>query len=303
MASSLRPCRVSVVVCVHDALDDVAECLASLHAQAALPFELVLVDDGSAAPTQRHLAAFAATHGARLVRHEAARGYTASANEGLRLAGGEWVVLLNSDTVVARGWLEKLLECGAASPRTGIVGPLSNAACWQSVPSMRGWITRRLPRGILLQEMAALVEAASRRRFPRVTLVNGFCFAVRREVIERIGFFDEAAFPIGYGEENDYCLRAAGAGFELRLADHAFVQHKKARSFSRARRVELVKAGDRRLVERHPDYRERVAEMDRHPELPAIRRRVRLRLLLRRLGWRPGRAAIPASALGPRPSR
>jgi len=78
------------------------------------------------------------------------------------------------------------------------------------------------------------------------------------------------------------------------------VQHKKARSFSRERRVQLVKAGDRQLLEKHPDYRARVLEMDRHPELPAIRRRIRIRVLLHRLGWRP--RPDPAAAPTPPPA-
>ncbi len=281
--------RASIVVCVHNALDDVAECLDSLHRNTASPFELILVDDGSDEATRSFLASFVERHAARLVRHDASRGYTVSANEGLRLAGGELVVLLNSDTVVPRGWLDALLECSAATPQTGIVGPLSNSACWQSVPSMRGWVTNTLSKGVTLEEMSALVRTASRREFPKVTIVNGFCLGIRRQVLDRIGLLDEEAFPVGYGEESDYCVRAARAGFELRIADHCYVYHKKSRSFSLERRKPLVKAGDEQLVRKfgREYFDGTVAAMDDHPELPRIRRRIRWQLLLRRMGLRP----------------
>ncbi len=281
--SSPLPPKASIIVCVHNALADVVECLDALYRNTSPPFELILVDDGSDDATKAHLASFASARGVRLVTHAASQGYTVSANQGLRLARGELLVLLNSDTLPTAGWLEALLECSAATPRTGIVGPLSNSACWQTVPSMRGWLTNTLPRGIALEEMAEIVRTASRREFPAVTIVNGFCLGIRREVIAAIGALDEASFPLGYGEESEYCIRAARAGFELRIADHCYVYHKKSRSFSLARREPLVKAGDRKLVELFgPGYRKVTVAMDHHPTLPRIRRRVRWELMLRR---------------------
>ncbi len=290
MTTPPRHPKASIVVCVHNALDDVVECLDSVYRNTAPTFELILVDDGSDPETKRFLAGFAETHPARLVRHEASLGYTVSANEGLRLASGGLVILLNSDTVVPEGWLGGLLECSAATPQTGIVGPLSNSACWQSVPSMRNWLTNGLPKGITLEDMAAIVRTVSRKEFPKVTIVNGFCLGIRREVIDRIGLLDEESFPVGYGEEGDYCVRAAQAGFELRIADACYVLHKKSRSFSVERRVPLVKAGDRQLVRKHGrEYFERyVAAMDDHPGLAKIRRRLRWHLFLRRAGLLPG---------------
>jgi GT2 family glycosyltransferase len=282
-SAPLQP-KASVIICIHDALAEVVECLDALRRNTALPFELILVDDGSDAATKAHLASFAETHAVRLVTHEASRGYTVSANQGLRLASGELLVLLNSDTLPTAGWLEALIECSTATPRTGIVGPLSNSACWQTVPSMRGWLTNTLPRGVTLEQMAAIVRNASRREFPQATIVNGFCLGIRRQVIEAIGYLDEASFPVGYGEESDYCIRAAQAGFELRIADHCYVYHKKSRSFSLARREPLVKAGDRKLVEKFgSEYRKYTDAMDGHSSLPRIRRRVRRQLLLRRV--------------------
>jgi len=83
-------------------------------------------------------------------------------------------------------------------------------------------------------------------------VVNGFCFLVTRSVIDAIGFLDEESFPRGYGEENDYCVRAAGAGFALAIADDAYVYHAVSRSFGGAGRDALVARAHKVLREKYP---------------------------------------------------
>lgn len=240
--------RVDVVVCVHDALDDVKSCLASVARHTDARHGVIVVDDGSAAECAAYLREFAHAHPqVTLLRNETRQGYTKAANRGLRQAGGDVVVLLNSDTLVSPQWLERLVECARSDPNIGIVGPLSSAASYQSVPERYDangdWALNPLPPGWDVDRLAATVAKISGRSFPRVPFVNGFCFAVTRAVIDAIGYFDEEGFPDGYGEENDYCLRAADAGFALAIADHAYVYHAKSRSYSHDSRRELGKAG------------------------------------------------------------
>ena len=227
---------VDIVICVHDALADVRACLESLLRTTLPPYRLVLVDDGSGAETRDYLAAFAADQAATLVRNEKARGYTVAANQGLRLTSGEFMVLLNSDTVLTPGWLDRLVACAESDPRIGIVGPLSNTASWQSVPSFLDddgdWAANPLPVGQTVEGMAHLVAQASPGVYPRIPFLNGFCFLIRREVITAIGLLDETTFPRGYGEENDYCARARRAGFATAVAGDAYVWHSQSRSFS-----------------------------------------------------------------------
>ena len=232
------------MICVHDALADVRACLESLLRTTMPPFRLVLVDDGSGAETRDYLAEFAADQAATLVRNETARGYTVAANQGLRLTSGEFVVLLNSDTVLTRGWLDRLVACAESDPRIGIVGPLSNTASWQSVPSVLAedgdWAANPLPAGQTVEGMADLVAQASPGVYPRIPFLNGFCLLIRREVITAIGLLDETTFPRGYGEENDFCVRARRAGFSTAVAGDAYVWHSQSRSFSHDERKRLA---------------------------------------------------------------
>src|SRR5690606_36189016 len=111
----------AIVVCVHNALADVERCLESVVQHTTAPYSVILVDDGSEAPTRDYLAAFAAEHGATLLRNESATGYTRAANQGLREATADYVVLLNSDTIVTSGWLDRMIACAESDSEIGMV--------------------------------------------------------------------------------------------------------------------------------------------------------------------------------------
>src|SRR3546814_6208469 len=78
-----------------------------------------------------------------------------------------------------------------------------------------------------------------------------FCMYIRRAMLEDVGLFDEQAFPVGYGEENDLCMRAIDAGWHHLVDPGVFVQHARSASFG-SRREELAKVGAQQLESRHP---------------------------------------------------
>ena len=122
--------EVDLVICVHDALAEVRTCLSAVVRHTRAPVRLILVDDGSEPETAAYLARFAHEQGAVLIRNEVALGYTRAANLGLRASSAPVMVLLNSDTYPAPGWLEQLVACALSSQRIGLAGPLSNTASW-----------------------------------------------------------------------------------------------------------------------------------------------------------------------------
>ncbi len=254
---AIRSEPVDVVVCVHNAPDDVRRCLASVIACTMPPYRLIIVDDGSAAETADILTTFADAHGATLIRHQQAKGYTFAANAGLRASLSPWVVLLNSDTVVSESWLDRMTELGRRDARIGLIGPLSNTASWQSVPLVEqngDWADNPLPEGTDVAAMARIVAGASARQGVPLPFLNGFCLMIRRELIDDIGLFDEAVFGAGYGEENDFCIRARKKGWRLMVADDTYVYHAQSRSYSHERRLELARRADEALARKHdPD--------------------------------------------------
>lgn len=270
---------VDIVVCVHNAPDDIKNCLQSIHAYTLPPFRIIIVDDGSAEITQKYLADYAAAQGCVLHRNEVAGGYTKAANCGLRLSDAEYVILLNSDTVVSPYWLERMLNCADSDPAIGLVGPLSNTASWQSVPevfdAVGDWTINTLPMGMSIQDFANEVARESSRIYPQVGFINGFCFLIKQSLISQIGIFDEEVFGRGYGEENDYCLRAAQAGWKLAIADDAYVYHAQSKSYSHERRMELSKAAGVNLANKHGQalIDQQLNITVNHPALEYIRKR------------------------------
>ncbi len=263
---------VDVVICVHDALAQVRECLWSLLAKTERRLRLILVDDGSAELTARFLRAFVDRHPAvTLIRRtEPPHGYTLAANRGLEASGSDYIVLLNSDTVLSSGWLERILACGESHPEVGILGPLSNAATHQSVPSVRSgneWATNPLPAWLTTDAMGAVIAGVSphaahpgpqirsrQARDPAGVLfpfINGFCYAIKRGALERVGLLDSERFAEGYCEENDYSLRARAAGFELCVVDDAYVYHAKSASYGVEGRAELARRNYEGFLEKH----------------------------------------------------
>lgn len=253
-ALSPHQATVEVIICVHNALDDVRSCLESVVAHSTPPYSLILVDDASDTPTQDYLRQFAAEKHAVLIRHDAARGYTFSANVGLRSSLADYSLLLNSDTIVSADWLDRLVACAESNPRCGLIGPLSNTASWQSIPSVEvkgDWAENPLPSGLSVDDVARLVAQYSARLYPVVPLLNGFCYMIRRAVIEQIGYLDEENFGPGYGEEDDYTLRARQAGWQAAIADDVYVYHAQSRSYSNETRRVLSEKAGQRLAQKH----------------------------------------------------
>lgn len=274
---------IDVVVPVFNALEDVKACLRSLHDRRdGFEVRTLVVNDGSDEQTSAWLREFCAdTRGFELIEHDSNRGYTAAVNTGLRASSAPYAITLNSDTIVTRGWLKGMLRCMASAPGIGIVGPLSNAASWQNVPDLYAedgaFAVNVLPQSVSPDDMAARVASASQRTYPRTHFVNGFCFMIRREVINDIGYMDEQAFPVGYGEENDFCIRAADAGYVLAIADDSYVYHAKSKSFGHQQRKELSRRGSEALKHKHGNekFDRLVREVKQTGQMDAVRRRIR----------------------------
>jgi GT2 family glycosyltransferase len=249
---------VQVVVPVFNASIHVEELVRSLIAHTSGPFQILLFDDGSdqfgLERTQR-LQEFDPR--VRYHRHENNIGYTRNINFALQSTVADYIVLLNSDTIVTPRWLDKMYSALISGEKIAAVGPVSNAASWQSVPRTKSpngeWVVNAFPSGTTPDDVARLVELHSLAMWPEFPLLNGFCTLFRREALEQVGYFDDQAFPEGYGEENDLCLRLASLGWGLRVCDDTYVHHKKSQSFGSDRRKELSKKGNLVMRSKHPE--------------------------------------------------
>ena len=267
---------VAVVIPVHGGLRLTLECLASVHATIPPGSTVIVVDDASPEPELvRALDALAAQRRFVLLRHARNRGFPASANAGLRAArarrGGPDAVLLNSDTRVAPGWLEALRAAVHAASDIGTATPFSNDASILSYPEPG----RRnpVPDGAGLHRLAALAAQVSKGSVVDIPTAVGFCMYIRRECLDATGLFREDVFAQGYGEENDFCLRARRLGWRHVAVPGVFVAHVGGASFGGAR-AQLLARNIAVLERLHPGYRALVAAHQRADPLADARRRL-----------------------------
>lgn len=247
---------VAVVIPVYRGFEETKRCLESvLTNRGRMPVEVIVVDDRSPEPEIRDWLAGLARQGEiTLLCNESNRGFVASVNRGMREAGSRDVVLLNSDTEVPAGWLERLAGHAYSADRVGTVTPFSNNATICSWPALPGG---DLPAGVSLAAIDAACEAANRGRQVEIPTAVGFCMYIRRDCLEAVGPFDEAAFGRGYGEENDFCMRAQAAGWRHVLACDTLVYHVGETSFGKD--SPHRSAAWEVLIRRHPGYPAAVA--------------------------------------------
>ncbi len=259
---------ISVVVPVYNAADELRQCLASLQATVKPGIELLLIDDASTEPLVHDVLGHwqgMQLPGWRIVANESNLGFVGTANRGMRMSTGD-VVLLNSDTVTTPGWLEALERCLRSDPAIATATPWTNNGEIASVPDF----CAANPVPPEPARVAEVVGRCGRPVYPEVPTAVGFCMAVSRRAIDRIGLFDEAVFGKGYGEENDFSMRARQAGMRNVLCDDAYVVHLGNRSFGPLG-LKPDESSMRRLLSRHPDYLRTVQEFIAEDPLSARR--------------------------------
>jgi GT2 family glycosyltransferase/tetratricopeptide (TPR) repeat protein len=218
---------VSVIVLTYNNWDYTSACLAALCRHSDYPnLEIIVVDNASTDQTRDNLHRLALQDSRfRIVFNDTNLGFAGGNNVGLRLARGDFMVLLNNDTIVTRGWVRDLIRPMQLDPAIGLTGPLTNAIgneqkvkrAYDSVDEMPAW-ARRFVRGRL------------RRTFEAGNLAF-FCVAIRRSVLEEVGLLDDV-YGLGFFEDDDYSRRAKRANYKLIIVDDVFVHHHLSASYS-----------------------------------------------------------------------
>ena len=243
--------RITVLIPIHNAREDLERCLESVITNTTALAELLLVDDASTDPGVSDLLdEYARAENVRVLRNEENLGFVRTVNRGFSESAGD-VVLLNSDTEVTPRWLENLILAAHADPRTATVTAVSDNAGAFSVPEVGK--KNAPPEGFGKDDVGRLVTQRSGQVYPQGPTGNGFCMYFKRTALEEIGAFDAENFPRGYGEENDFCMRARKLGWNHVVDDATFVFHGRSTSFGEEKK-ELLEAGRAELDRLHPEY-------------------------------------------------
>lgn len=225
--------RMAVVVVSYNAREDLLACLRSLVRTATRPPPIVVVDNGS---TDGGPALVRAEFpGVEIVTDPANRGYGAAANLGARRSTTPYILVLNSDTVIPEGTLDRLSDYLDRNPRVALAGPRLRSPNGRLEPSCHpplGTLRSVLEKSRLGRAVARLPGLGTNwplvnwaHDHPRaVPWVTGAALALRRTAFDALGGFDEGYFM--YAEEADLCWRLWHAGWEVHFAPVADVVHR-----------------------------------------------------------------------------
>lgn len=233
-AAAPEPCRASIIMVTHGSLPYTRLCLTSLMENGWSPKdELVIFDNASDDETVEYLKQFASQNpSVQLLTSLENIGFAAANNRAAKVARGKFLVFLNNDTLLPRGWQERLIEWLESDSKIGLVGPATNRTCNEAqVETSYGTYAG----------FNAFAQRFAWENFNKsldIRMLALFCAATRREVFEAVGPFDEQ-FEIGMFEDDDYAQRLHQSGYRTICVDDVFVHH-----FGQASLGKLCATGD-----------------------------------------------------------
>jgi GT2 family glycosyltransferase len=219
---------LSIVIPVWTGCEITTKALQTILDHTRRPLEIIIIDNGSDPEAKAAIDDFLRLHPdlARVIRNESNRGYPAACNQGLQVSQGRYLVVMNNDVLVTPFWASRMMAAFAPDAGIGAVGPRTNyvyspqlvSDCHYTEATLDAWA-----------EAWHVVHAGTLRT---TTKLIGFLMMIRREMLDRIGGFDPV-FGLGNYDDDDYCLRARLAGYQLLIADDVFVHHYGSVSFNK----------------------------------------------------------------------
>ncbi|MBO7719051.1 MAG: glycosyltransferase, partial [Methanosphaera sp.] len=247
--------KTSVVIPIYNAYEETKACIESVLANTTIDYELLLINDSSSDARIYNLLESYRDHPKITVMHnEVNQGFVKNVNKAFMNTSND-VVLLNSDTIVTPKWLQKLKYKAYTNRKIATVTAVSNNAGAFSVPQPEA---NDIPAQFTINDMANIVEKTSDDSVVLTPTANGFCMYIKKEAINDVGFFDEI-YGMGYGEENDFCMRLVRKGWRHVIDPSVYIYHKRSVSFS-TKKDKLIEEHSQILRMKYPDYKKRVNE-------------------------------------------
>jgi GT2 family glycosyltransferase/glycosyltransferase involved in cell wall biosynthesis len=262
---------VDIVVPAYTELQQTLACLERvLETTSRTESELVVVNDASPDPELcAALERWAQDGRITLLTNPVNLGFPGAANRGMRLHPDRDVVLLNSDAEASGDWLDRLKCAAYSADDIGTVTPLGEAASIMSYPGRGARTSGQLD----CAQIDRIARQVNPEQLLELPVGVGFCLYIKRACLDETGRFDESTFGAGYGEENDFCLRARRKGWRHMGAANLFVGHAGGKSFGRSKEV-LMERNARVLNALHPGYDTLIADFLAADPLLAARRAI-----------------------------
>ena len=208
--------KTSIIILSYNTLEMLQLCIESIreHTDEGT-YEIIVVENASKDGSAGWLMEQEDLH---CIYNEENQGFPKGCNQGLEIAEGTELLLLNSDTIVTQNWLENLCCALYSAPEVGAVSCVTNCCSnnQQIETSYRS-----------MEEMQAFAANHNKSKpdsWEKKTTLVGFCFLFKREVFDKVGLLDEQFSP-GNFEDDDYSLRILQQGWDLLLCRDTFIHH------------------------------------------------------------------------------
>ncbi|MDP3788806.1 MAG: glycosyltransferase family 2 protein [Candidatus Omnitrophota bacterium] len=211
--------KCDIVIPVWNMKELTRQCVDNIVRHTDFPYCLIIVDNASNEETRIYLEDLAKRKdiNVRLIRNEENLGNSKGANQGIRASDAEYVCILDNDTMVMGHWLTEMVNVAESDEKIGVVNPVSNYG-------------RKKPLGRKWEEVARDVYQEGKGKYIETAAAIGFCFLIKRKVINDIGVWPEGYGP-GYFEDTEYSIRAIRKGYKVAIAQGAYVVHLEHSSF------------------------------------------------------------------------
>jgi len=222
--------KSSLIILTYNELEEgTIPCIKSIYKYTNIEdFELIIVDNASKDGTRDYLKELKEKHSnVKIQLNNKNKGFAAGMNDGLRLAEGDYLFILNNDILVTPGWLEKLTGHLENNDEIGLIGPITNGA-----GNEQGVEIDNLNK----ENYIELTQKYTERQKGQLHFTKRlafFCVGMKRQIFQKVGFLDEK-FGIGWFEDDDYCFRVAKAGHKIAIVEDCFIYHYGSLSFSKA---------------------------------------------------------------------
>lgn len=228
-----------IIIAVWNLKELTQRCIESIINNTEYLYRLIVIDNGSEQETKDYLEGLKSDHRLKeyiLIRNEVNLGATKAYNQGMRISMSDNVLLLNNDTIVCKGWLTEMIHILEKSNDIGIVNPASNN------------LGQRRPKNMTLQEFAAKRLNCFSGQYVEMATAVGFCYLVKREVLNKVGFWNEG-YGLGNFEETEHCIKTRQAGYRVMLAKGAYVYHEEGASFKKVSTYESAFSDNKKKFE------------------------------------------------------
>ncbi len=265
---------IDIIIPVFDDFSILKRCLKAISMANNFKSKghIVIVNDcSSSKEISLYLQQFEQSSKFSIINNTYNRGFIASVNIGMQQHPWRDVVLLNSDTIVVNNWLDRLQALAYSDKQIATVTPLSNYAEKFSYPSpFKG---NDLPPVKEIKKLDRIAADVNKKEKIEVPTGNGFCFFIKRECLNQVGYFNQTDLLRGYSEESEFCLRASEKGWKHVCATNVYVGHEGGQSFKQER-ARLVYLNNERIKQKYPHYSESIYRFIADDPLKKARKKI-----------------------------